>query len=431
MTSRWKSVAALNTQENRLTFAYVTTVIFWLFYYFRPQDLFTALYAVPEAKILGGLALLGLIVGILGQGGRIKFSKDAKLVLLLFIWCCICVPFASWRGGAFVTVFEGFSKVVIMTLIIGVAVTSVKRLRRLLFIQASATAIMAIIGCLLIHGQNRLHIGTGLYGNANDFAIIIQLNWPICFGFLLATKNPFKKVLWGLALVFMLWAVTLTYSRSGFLATMAAMIYCFYEFGVKGKRKHILVVSGFLALFLLPALLPSHYGRRLESILNPNVDPMDQGSAEARRRLLAMSIHLTLTHPIFGVGPGQFQNITQTWFVTHNAYTQLSSETGFPGLILFLLILRQAFRNLKEIAKTDRFRGDPEAQTFASVLRAAFVGYLVSAFFAAYGYELFIYALVAFTGVLYRACQDQPAAIQPTAKSRVLRVSRPAPVGVG
>src|ERR1700730_13286066 len=243
VASPWKTVAGLNTQQNRLTFAYGTVVVFWAFYYFRPQDVFTALYAIPDAKILGGIALLGLIMGTVGQGRGIQLSKDAKLVLLLFFWCCVCVPFASWRGGAAQTVLE-FSKVVIMTMVIGLTVTSVKRLRTLLFIQATATAIMAVVGCLFLRGMTRLQIGTGLYGNANDFAIIIQLNWPICFGFMLAARNPFKKMLWAVGLTFMLWAVTLTYSRSGFLATTAAVIYSFYEFGIKGKRKYLVVVAG-------------------------------------------------------------------------------------------------------------------------------------------------------------------------------------------
>jgi len=431
VSSPWKTVTGLNTQQNRLTFAYGTVVVFWMFYYFRPQDFSAALSVVPEAKILGGLALLGLIVGTVGQGHRIQLSKDAKLVLLLFLWSCVCVPFATWRGGAAQTVLD-FSKVVIMTLVIGLAVTSVKRLRTLLFIQASATALMAVIGCLFLRGMTRLQIGTGLYGNANDFAIIIQLNWPICFGFMLAARNPIKKILWAVGLIFMLWAVTLTYSRSGFLATVAAVIYSFWEFGIKGKRKHIILAAGILAIFLLPLLIPSHYGTRLEAIINPSVDPMDGGSAEIRRKLLLMSLALTAKHPLFGIGPGQFQVFTQTWFVTHNTYTQFSSETGIPGLVLFLLLLRQVFRNLKEIEKTDRFRSDPEAQIFASTLRAAFVGYLVSAFFASYGYDLFIYALVAFTGVLNKACQEAPPpALKPHFQSRFNPVRTPATIEVG
>jgi O-antigen ligase len=425
VTSHWKSIAAVGTPQNRLTAAYVTIVVFWAFYYFRPEDIITALYAVPLGKILGVIALIALILGTVGQGRGVKLSPEAKLVLMLYAWCVVCVPFASWRGGAFWTVFGDYGKCIVMTIMIGIAVNSVSRLRRLLFIQASATAIVAAIGCIFYRGMTRLEIGNGLYGNANDFAIMIALNWPICMGFMLATRNPFKKVAWGLGLIFMLYAVTLTFSRSGFIATTVAVIASFWEFGIRGKRKHVVIGAAVLALLLLPVLIPSHYGTRLEGIFNPSIDPLDKGSAAARRELLILSLKMTATHPIFGVGPGQFENVTQTWFLTHNTYTQLSSEVGIPGFILFILVLRQVFRNLKGIQKTEAFRKDPQIHIFASALRASFAGYLVGAFFASYAYELFIYALVAFTGVLYNACQEQAPTTKPRPMTKFSRLPAP------
>jgi O-antigen ligase len=423
VSSRWKAIAAVDTPQNRLFAAYATIVIFWAFYYFRPEDIVKALYVVPLGKILGVVALVALILGTVGQGRAVKLSPEAKLVMMLYAWCVICVPFASWRGGAFWTVFGDYGKCIIMTIMIGVAVNSVSRLRRLLFIQASATAVMAVIGCLFYRDMTRLDIGNGLYGNANDFAIMIALNWPICLGFMLATRSPFKKMLWGIGLIGMLWAVTLTYSRSGFMATVVAILASLWEFGIKGKRKHVVIGAAVLAILLLPVLIPSHYGTRLEGIFNPSIDPLDKGSAGARRELLIMSLKLTATHPIFGVGPGQFENVTQTWFVTHNTYTQLSSEVGIPGLLLFVLILRRVFRNLKDVTKTERFRSDPQVEIFTRALRASFAGYLLGAFFASYAYELFIYALVAFTGVLYTASQEQaPPTLKPRQMTKFNRL---------
>lgn len=404
-------------------------VVFWGFYYYRPEDIIKAIYGIPLAKIIGGLALLSLVVGVMGQSGRIKLSKEAKLVLLLFLQCVLCIPFATWKGGAFQIVFGDFGKCVLMTLMIGIAVTSVRRLRRLLFIQASAVAMMAVIGCIFFRGMTRLEIGTGLYANPNDFAIMIALNWPICLGFLLEARNPIKKGLWAIGLIAMAWAVTLTYSRSGFMALIVAICFSFWEFGVRAKRNHLIVAGVFLALLLLPVLIPSHYGTRLAGIFNPSVDALDLGSHEARRELLKKSLELTARHPIFGVGPGNFASATQYWHVTHNTYTQLSAEAGLPALILFVLILRQVFRNLRNIRKTERFRTDPEVRIFTGALRASFVGYLLGAFFASYGYELFIYALVAFTGVLYRACEDPPAEVKPKQGSVFSRVRTPATVG--
>jgi putative inorganic carbon (HCO3(-)) transporter len=431
MSSTLQTVASWNTRENRLKAAFYSIVLFWGFYYYRPEDIFRFIYGLPLAKIIGGIALFALIVGIMGQGGRVKLSKEAKLVLLLFLQCALCIPFASWKGGAFQTVFEDFDKCVIMTLMIGIAVTSVNRLRKLLFIQASAVAGMAVVGCIFFRGVPRLQIGTGLYGNPNDFAIMIALSWPICLAFLLRTRNPLKKALWGTGLIFMIWAVALTYSRSGFMAVIVAIIFSFWEFGIRAKRKHLIVIGGFLAVLLLPVLIPSHYGTRLAGIFNPSVDPLDLGSAAARRELLKESIEITLTHPIFGIGPGDFASKTQLWHVTHNTYTQLSSEAGIPALILFLLILRQVFRNLRDIRKTERYRTDPEVRIFTGALRASFAGYLLGAFFASYGYELFIYALVAFTGVLYQVCQDRPVESQARQQSSFARVGDPAPVEVG
>ena len=425
VTSNWKAIAAVGTPQNRLVAAYVTIVVFWAFYYFRPEDIIKALYVLPLGKILGVIALIALILGTVGQGRSVKLSPEAKLVLMLYAWCVLCVPFASWRGGAFWTVFGDYGKCIVMTIMIGIVVNSVDRLRRLLFIQASATALVAAIGCVFYRGMTRLEIGNGLYGNANDFAIMIALNWPICMGFMLATRNPFKKVAWGLGLIFMLYAVTLTYSRSGFIATTVAVIASFWEFGIRGKRRHVVIGAAVLAVLLLPVLIPSHYGTRLEGIFNPNIDPLDKGSAAARRELLIMSLKLTATHPIFGVGPGNFESVTQTWFLTHNTYTQLSSEVGIPGFILFILILRRVFRNLKDVSKTERFRSDPQVEIFAGALRASFAGYLVGAFFASYAYELFIYALVAFTGVLYNACQEQAPPARPRQLTKFSRLPAP------
>src|SRR5579864_2647738 len=180
------TVPTWSTRQNRLSAAYYAIVLFWGFYYYRPEDIFKFIYGLPLAKIIGAIALLSLLMGILGQGGRVKLSTETKLVFLLFLQCALCVPFATWKGGAFQTVFEDFDKCVIMTLMIGIAVTSMDRLRKLLLIQASAVATMAVVGCIFFRSVERLQVGSGLYGNANDFAIMIALNWPICFAFMLA-----------------------------------------------------------------------------------------------------------------------------------------------------------------------------------------------------------------------------------------------------
>ncbi len=71
--------------------------------------------------------------------------------------------------------------------------------------------------------------------------------------------------------------------------------------------------------------------------------------------LLRQSIQMTFEHPIFGVGPGVFA--AASWDerkragigagnaqVTHNTYTQISSETGIPGFFFFIATVFLSFK---------------------------------------------------------------------------------------
>jgi len=132
----------------------------------------------------------------------------------------------------------------------------------------------------------------------------------------------------------------------------------------------------------------------------------DNGSLDARRELLMQSIQTSFRYPIFGVGPGNFQAYTRSWHVTHNTYTQLSSETGFPGLALFLAILFLTFRSIRAIRKTPSYRDDPQIRLFASALNAGAGAYIVGALFASTAYTLFPYFVVAYVSALYKICSS-------------------------
>ena len=158
-------------------------------------------------------------------------------------------------------------------------------------------------------------------------------------------------------------------------------------------------------LCLVPAVLlaPTNYGARLESIVGtPGAGSMDRGSAEARKELLIRSIEITATHPLFGIGVGDFQSYSNMWMVTHNTYTELSSEGGIPALVFFLLLLRQAFRNLRAVRMNPALKQDEKTQLIASSLWAALTAYTVGAFFASTARLLFPYFLVGYTTALYK-----------------------------
>jgi len=123
-------------------------------------------------------------------------------------------------------------------------------------------------------------------------------------------------------------------------------------------------------------------------------------SSYSRRMLLMDSLTLTYQHPVFGVGLGNFPVAQDTlarargemignWHVTHNTYTQVSSESGLPGLVLFLLAIFFSFRALSHTIRLGGAANSPEGkevQMLAVCLRIAVLAFMVCAFFASMAY---------------------------------------------
>jgi O-antigen ligase len=175
-------------------------------------------------------------------------------------------------------------------------------------------------------------------------------------------------------------------------------------YGIKGKRPH-LVVSTILALVLglAVALSSAHYRARVESIFVGNVEGSgDKGSLEARKALLKLSVMTALTHPLFGVGPGCFPLVDATWKVAHNAYSELASEAGIPALVLFLLAMGSAFKNIAQVRKSALYRDDLEFKLFTQAVWAGLVGYLVGSCFASTEYNLYPYFVIGYTCAMVR-----------------------------
>jgi O-antigen ligase len=241
-----------------------------------------------------------------------------------------------------------------------------------------------------------------MLSNPNDLAINVALNWPLCLLFLITVRGMAAKLFWAVSMLVMIYALIETYSRAGFLALIVAIVFCLWEFGIRRKKVYVLGVA-FICLMATVAVAPGNYIARLETLLGKFQEgDYDRGSAEARYELLIQSLKVTATHPVFGVGPGNFPSYTGLWRVTHNTYTQFSSECGIPVLLLFLLLMRRVFLNLRYLRRVPRSPDTEELHLYTSALMASFGAYLLGAFFSSTGYELFPYYMVVYTTLLYR-----------------------------
>ena len=111
------------------------------------------------------------------------------------------------------------------------------------------------------------------------------------------------------------------------------------------------------------------------------------GSAQARQQLFWQSIEVTEDHPFFGVGPGNFDQVSGQWHTTHNSLTLMSSEGGIPALVLYVLILWCGFKNLR--ATTRLARGQAVSSVLARALVRQFSRIRSRFFISQYGLQFF------------------------------------------
>jgi O-antigen ligase len=124
-------------------------------------------------------------------------------------------------------------------------------------------------------------------------------------------------------------------------------------------------------------------------------------STAARTHLLTSSIQFSIQHPIFGVGPGEFSDYEASvaksegkkaaWQVTHNAYTQVSSEAGVPALLFYLAVIVMSFRTFGKVYRAARYR--PELRSMAMACfccQLSMVGFCTATIFLSLAYAMYL-----------------------------------------
>ena len=402
------SIAAPRTIRHRkpLGAAYIWLLLFMVVYCARPEDWIPGLQYLPLAKITGGLAVVALLFAL--GSNRQRLPREVIYLILLFVQLWMTVPMSPvWRGGAFNTMLD-FTKVLPIIIAMALVVDTIKKLRWLILVQAASVATIAAVAIWKGHQlAGRLEGAlNGIYSNPNDLAFAIAISAPLCLYFLFRSRSELAKAIWALAILGMGYTVFLTASRTGLIALVAAVAICLWEFAIRGRRRYLLVVAvvaGIAFWVYAGSGVRSRFGATAQSVSAEQ--EMAYSSAQERRDLLIQSLKVTAQHPLFGIGPGNFTVVSGSWHVTHNSYTQMSSEGGLLAFVLYIMIVWRGFANL---AATKRLSRSAEGtRILASALRASLVAFVFGSFFASEAYQFFPYFFVAYTTALYRISAGQ------------------------
>jgi O-antigen ligase len=365
-------------------------------------------------------------------------SVTGKILIVFLFWVSFTLIFSVWKSGSLVPYEQFLQSCLLFAIMAGLPITSahVTRIMNTLALSGLVAALMSVVWGSDQLG--RLALRDGSYLDPNYYALALVVVIPFFWRMAASAESVVGKALAWLCLVPLLVTLARTGSRGAMLGFAVMLLVLFFISSI--QTKVVLVLGSAIGLFLVLALMPDYIRNRyltffdvdskieqqVESTGNLELDRLraDASSAEGRKRLLLTSIALTFEHPLVGVGPGNFPTAVydaskaaghphNEWLVTHNSYTQMSSETGLVGFIIFVALITSSFKNCAFVfgrSKPEGITPDMDAFNSAKYLLLSLAGLSVCIFFLAIGYEFTIYVIAGLTVSVRRAFQERTAA---------------------
>jgi O-antigen ligase len=396
------------------TFSFVVLFVYTVMAYLRPYDLTPALawtFSLPYWLMVGLLAIF-IPSQLIAEGNLTARPREVNLVLLLGLMALLSMPLAISPGLAWQSFNLSFMKTIIVFIVMVNAIRTEGRLRTMMLLSLAVGVYMSFMAMNNYGAVNAASVDnraaaeiSNFFGNPNSLAQYLSMMIPLAACLCLGESNIFKKLVYGAGALLMVAGILATLSRGGFLALLAAGA----VFGFKLFRRNRPRAIGLILAAVIAAVLfaPGGYNERISSI----ADPSSESSASARRELLYRSISVSLHKPILGVGIGNFELVSIHGQVTHNAYTQVSSEMGIVALILYVMLMVGSYKRLRQIERETLPHHKHSRSYYLAVgLQASLGAYMVGSFFLSAAYEWsYVYPIIAYAICLGRLDDNRMA----------------------
>jgi O-antigen ligase len=397
--------------------AFVALVAFTVILLVSPQAWFPAIKSLRIALLAGTVAIVAQLAGrAFGTTAARPLRREMVITLALVTWAALTIPLSIWPGGSLSALTDHLIKAVVFFWLIGTVVTNWQRLRVFAWVLTVCSLPLAVTaldnyrtGVFVTHASSAVQRiagyvgGSGLAGNPNDLALMLNLLMPIAGALYMIERRWWLRGLAGASMLLSMAAVIATFSRAGFitLAAIAAM-------ALLAMVRRGAVVTALMVVFLGAAAflaLPGEYFTRLSTITNIEADPT--GSAQGRWEDYFLSLEYVQRHPVVGAGLGQdllALNATRgrdTWRSVHNAFLQSAVDLGIPGAALLIALLGCSFANTRRRRRAAR---RVEAiETLAYGVRVSLVAFTIAAFFHPIAYQFYFFCLAGLAVALVHA----------------------------
>ncbi|HMX28901.1 MAG TPA: O-antigen ligase family protein, partial [Blastocatellia bacterium] len=343
------------------------------------------------------------------------WTTELRMVLLICGLGLLFLPLAASPADSWKTLVDVYLKIVCIFFLLTNLLDTTARLRSILKLVVCWGAVLALDAVYsFASGQftNREHriegMVQGIFGNPNDLAVSLNLLLPLAVALAMSNRG-WKRVFYMVCAVAMGMGVVATFSRGGFLGLLAAGSVLLWKLGRSRRAAAALTLTLVCGAFLM--FMPSEYSGRLSTILSSDTDKT--GSSQERRELLKRAAGVALSHPIIGVGIGNYHIYSLKEKLAHNAYLEITAELGVTGLLAYLALILTPLSSMRRVGRetSAALRAATDTATRAQLhelnslsiaLQAAFAAYIVCSLFGSIQYQWFLYYIAAYAVAVRR-----------------------------
>ena len=367
--------------------AYIGVYVWSWLSYMNPHRLAWGFaYNMPFAQIVA----LTLFAAFLFSNEKQRLPSNSTLVVWTFfiLWMAVASFNAEYPDAAQEMYFQ-ILKVQVMTFITMALINDEKKLNQLIWVIVCSIGYFSVKGgvfTLLTGGAFRVYgPPSSNISENNALAVAVLMVIPLMIYLYHISKN--KWVRYGLlfSIVMSLISVLGSQSRGAIVAILGVGGF----FWLKTKTKLISGLAIVLLASLLFAFMPQSWHERMESIYTYQEDD----SAMQRINSWQYSINVA-NDRITGGGLQSWSKDmfavyapNPDWvFVAHSIYFSVLADHGWPGLIMFLLIIWLTWRSLSKMIKETKDDKDSSFNLLARMLQVSLIAYMTGGMFLSLSY---------------------------------------------
>jgi probable O-glycosylation ligase (exosortase A-associated) len=387
---------------------------YWVTYFNPHRFTWSFAYNFPVAAAIAAPTILGTIFA--KKSIRSLAVRESIMLVLLWVWYAFTyihaqhVPLFAGNMADAAYEMEHISKIILFTTVMILLVNTKERLRGVILVTAGSLGLLAVKGALFglrTSGESRVWGPPDSFlSDNNAFGLALNMCLPLLFFLAGQEKQKWMRIAIWINFASTVLVVLLTYSRGALLGLGVV----FMAIMLKSRHKLIGALFTVVVAFLVLSFAPEAWMQRMGQFASGDLD------ASAQQRLVSWGTSWNFVHdyPITGGSFDVLPNVDvfqryqprplPLGFLSsgpHSIYFQLLADQGFPGLVLFLLLIASCYWSLWRVRVASR--SIPNADylvPYTHMVEVSILGFMVSGAFLGFVYLDVIYEMIGLVVVL-------------------------------